>query len=85
MDAGPQLAPMFAGVVIIVAVLVALLVTALQVLVFCKIFSKAGYSWALGLLVLVPLGNIIVVLYLAFADWPVLRELQELRALRDAP
>ncbi len=85
MQAGPDVAPMVMMVFILLAVFLGLLVTALHILVFCKIFAKAGYSWALGLLVLVPLGNLILVLVLAFANWPVLRELHELRALRNAP
>ena len=39
---------------------------------FCKIFSKAGYHWALGILMIVPFGNIIMPFILAFGDWPVL-------------
>ena len=85
MQSGPDVAPMVAGVIIIIAVLFGLLMTVLQILVFCKIFSKAGFSWALGLLMLVPIANIIIIFYLAFADWPVQRELRELRALRNAP
>lgn len=43
---------------------------------FCwwKIFSKAGYAGALGLLMFVPLLNIIMFLFLALGDWPSLRE-----------
>ena len=85
MQSGPEFAPMVAGVFILLAVLFGLLMTVLQVLVTCKIFSKAGFSWALGLLVLVPIANIIIFFYLAFADWPIHRELRELRALRNAP
>jgi len=32
--------------------------TAIAVFSFCRIFSKAGYSWAFGLLLLIPVGNI---------------------------
>ena len=76
---------MIAGVIVIIAVLVGLLVTALQILIYCKIFSKAGFSWALGLLVLVPIANIIIFVYIAFADWPVQKELRSLKALQNAP
>ena len=85
MNASPDVAPMIAGVIVIIAVLVGLLVTALQILIYCKIFSKAGFSWALGLLVLVPIANIIIFFYLAFADWPVQKELRSLKALQNAP
>ncbi|HDZ39885.1 MAG TPA: hypothetical protein ENH62_16705 [Marinobacter sp.] len=52
---------------------------AIALIIWCKLFSKAGYPWALGLLVLVPIANIVVAFYLAFADWPVLKELRQLR------
>lgn len=47
-----------------------------------KIFSKAGYSGALSLAMLVPFVNVIVLWFVAFSDWPVLKEL---RALRQKP
>ncbi len=58
---------------------IALIVAAIKVLIFCKIFSKAGYSWALGLLILVPIANIIMAFFLAFADWPIRKELRLLK------
>ena len=51
----------------------------IALIIWCKLFSKAGYHWATGLLVLVPIANIVVAFYLAFADWPVLKELRQLR------
>ena len=45
----------------------------LPVIAFWKICSKAGFSGALGLLTIVPIANIILLLYLAFAEWPALR------------
>jgi hypothetical protein len=41
---------------------------------FCRIFSKAGYSWALGILMIVPVANIIMPFVLAFGDWPIFRK-----------
>lgn len=70
---------LFPLLLIIFFVLVGLIVTVIKVLVFCKIFSKAGYCWALGLLMLVPIANIIMVFVLAFADWPILKELRVLK------
>lgn len=40
---------------------------------------KAGYDGVLSLLMLIPLVNVIVYFVFAFSDWPVLRELRELR------
>jgi uncharacterized membrane protein len=50
------------------------------VLPFWKIFSKAGYPGVMGLAMVVPILNIIMVFYLGFADWPILRELEALRS-----
>lgn len=68
-----------AVLLIMFVVFVALIVTAIKLLIFCKIFSKAGYSWALGLLLLLPIVNIIMAFFLAFADWPVRKELRQLK------
>ena len=40
-----------------------------------KIWSKAGFNGALSLLMLIPLVNIVAVLYFAFAEWPIHRRL----------
>jgi hypothetical protein len=39
---------------------------------FWNICSKAGYPAPLGLLMLVPMANIVLPLYLAFSEWPAL-------------
>jgi hypothetical protein len=41
---------------------------------YWKIFEKAGFTPALSLLMLVPLVNIVVLFFLAFADWPALKK-----------
>ena len=63
----------------LIAAFIVLIVIAIKLLIICKIFSKAGYSWALGLLMIIPLVNIIMAFFLAFADWPVQRELRRLK------
>lgn len=68
--------PVFVAIFVILVILAGLIVTAIKILIFCRIFSKAGYSWALGLLMLVPIANIIMVIFLAFADWPIQKELR---------
>jgi len=69
----PEIAPLFLILIIVFASLFGLIVIAIKTLIFCKIFSKAGYSWAFGLLMLVPIANIIMPFVLAFADWPALK------------
>jgi hypothetical protein len=49
------------------------------VLPFWKIFSKAGYPGIMGIAMLVPLLNVVMLFFLGFSDWPVLKELNTLR------
>jgi hypothetical protein len=49
---------------------IALLFAILPVIAFWKICSRAGFNGALGLLMLLPIANIILPLYVAFAKWP---------------
>lgn len=51
-----------------------LLMVFLKVLAFWKICSRVGYNGALGLLMLVPFGDIILPLIVAFSRWPVLEQ-----------
>ena len=48
---------------------------------FYRLYQKAGFSGAIGLLMLVPVVNLGVALYLAFAEWPVLAELARVKLL----
>jgi nitrate reductase NapE component len=49
-----------------------------------KIFEKAGFPGAFGLLALLPVLNIIMFYYLAFSEWPALQAHIEREAyLRD--
>ena len=57
-------------------VVLVLCLNILYVIAFCKIFKKAGYHWAMGLLILVPIANIIILLYLGFAKWPIESQIQ---------
>jgi hypothetical protein len=41
---------------------------------FWKIFTKAGYSGAMAILMIIPLINVAMIFYLAFSDWPALRK-----------
>ncbi len=82
--ANPEEISAVLGPVVVIIVGVFLLVVSLAILiitavVYCKIFHKAGYNWALGLLALVPVACIIMPFILAFGHWPVLKELEELR------
>lgn len=65
--------------------LIILVILAVTVLVYCKIFSKAGYHWAMGLIALVPLGNFVLLLILAFGEWPIQRQLRAYQQSHLAP
>jgi uncharacterized membrane protein YhaH (DUF805 family) len=67
------------------AVLFAVAISILALVVYCKITAKAGYPWALGLLMVVPVANLIFLLYFAFAEWPIQRELRQWRQQYGGP
>jgi len=75
----PPCAPVFIALFVATILLMAAIVTVIMTVAYCRIFSKAGYCWAWGLLTLVPIANIIILLVLAFSNWPVLKELRQLR------
>jgi len=51
-----------------------LVFAALIIVPFWFIFKKAGYPQWLGLLMVVPMVNLVMLYILAFSDWPSLRE-----------
>ncbi len=75
----PETAPVFIVLLIMFIVFIGLICAAIKVLIFCKISSRAGYSWALGLLMLVPIADIIMAFFIAFADWPIQKQLRKLK------
>ncbi len=79
MQVDPNVAPVFSLFFLIFMIPLVLIIVAVKILIFCKIFSRAGYSWAFGLLMLVPIANIVMLFVLAFAEWPVQQELRSFR------
>ncbi len=65
---------------LIVTSIISVLVIIFVAIIWWKIFAKAGYSGALGLLMFVPIANLIVLLVLAFGEWPIYKELNYLRS-----
>ena len=65
--------------IILSSVIFSLVAIIFAVVIYWRIFSKAGYSGALGLLMFVPIANIIVLCILAFGQWPIYKELNYLR------
>ncbi|MBC8379076.1 MAG: hypothetical protein H8E62_07875 [Planctomycetes bacterium] len=80
---GPNEAVSIVGGCFVLVIWLAMIV--LTAVVFCKIFSKAGYHWALGLIMLIPIGNLIMLCVLAFGQWPIHRELQALKHAQMTP
>lgn len=76
----PTIDPAVAAGMGIFAMIVWLVTIVITIVVSCKIFSKAGYSWALGLLMLIPIVNFIMMLVLAFSEWPIQKEIKALKA-----
>ena len=79
MDSGAAINPALMLIPIIIGGMIGLVAVIISIIAFCRIFSKAGYCWALGLLILIPLGNLIMLLVLAFSDWPIKKELRGLK------
>jgi len=77
---GSEAASLFFGL-IIVAVYAAVFVVLMAVtaLIYWKVWAKTGQPGALGLLQLLPIVNLVMLLILAFGEWPIERELRELR------
>jgi type VI protein secretion system component VasK len=66
--------------------LVLVILGAVLVFVFWgMIFSRAGYSFAMALLMFIPLVNFIWLLIFAFSRWPVQRELDHYRRMGPPP
>jgi uncharacterized membrane protein YhaH (DUF805 family) len=48
--------------------------------IWYRIFEKAGYSGWFALLMVIPLVNFIVLIYFAFSEWPVQRQINVLKS-----
>jgi hypothetical protein len=55
---------------------ICLILVVLIIIPFWFIFSKAGYSKWLSLLMVVPIINVVMLYFLAFSAWPSQRETQ---------
>lgn len=47
--------------------------------IWWRILAKTGYGGPLGLLMVVPIANLVLLLVLAFGEWPVEREVRRLQ------
>ncbi len=79
MNNGPDAVMFVAPIFILLWLLFCLAMVILSIVIWCKIFAKAGYGWAFGLLMLVPIANLVMLFVLAFGDWPIQRQLRMLQ------
>jgi heme/copper-type cytochrome/quinol oxidase subunit 2 len=68
------------GVFLVVCLVIALVVIVFHVLIYFMIFQRTGMNPWLSLLMLVPIANLIMLIILAFTEWPIQREVRALRA-----
>jgi len=72
----PTAVPVVTSAIGCFMILLYLAIAAVTVWAFCRICSKAGYHWALGLLMLVPIANLVLILILGFGEWPIHKQTQ---------
>jgi hypothetical protein len=66
------------GFRVILLILGGVIISVVFVLIlYWRIFGKAGFSPALSLLMLLPLVNVVMLYYLAFGEWPSLKQDQK--------
>ncbi len=59
------------GMIVFVSLLFVLLTDIVAIVPFFWVFRKAGWHWAMGFLMLLPIVNLVMLYVLAFARWPV--------------
>ena len=64
--------------ILVLGFIVLVLVLCLVIPVW-RILSRMGFPGPLALVTLIPLGSFVLLVVLAIVDWPVLRELRELK------
>jgi len=78
-NSDPTAAMTALGVFSLIILAIGLASVVFSIIIFWKIFSKAGYSGALSLLMLIPIANLVMLCILAFGEWPIYQELNYLR------
>ncbi len=48
--------------------------------IWWRIMGKTGHHPALGLLMIVPLANVVVLLWLALSEWPIHKRIKDLES-----
>ncbi len=69
-DSSNAMTNALAGGFLLTGIIIVCAFAVLTVWIFWRIFAKAGYNGALGFLCLIPAGQVICLLILAFGTWP---------------
>ena len=56
-----------------------ILIVAVIIIPFSKIFERAGFHWSLGILMVVPVVNLALISFLAYAPWPIEKNTKDLQ------
>jgi uncharacterized membrane protein len=67
------------GVGLAVLIIIGIAFWLVFVIAYIKIITRAGYSGWWVLIIIVPIANIVMLLIFAYKEWPIQRELRELR------
>ena len=67
------------GLIALIAICFLAFALVIALLLWGTIYKKAGYSRAVGLLMLIPLVNFIVLIWFAVTKWPLEAEVERLR------
>ena len=79
-DTGTSVAALSAGLVLFILI-VSLASIIFAIIIYWRIVSKAGYNGAMSLLLFIPIVNLIMIIIFAFSEWPIQKELNQLRAM----
>lgn len=60
-----------------IPIILGIIVFIFFIYVWFRIFVKAGYSGWLGILMVIPIVNLIMILVLAFSEWPIEKRLKQ--------
>ena len=74
-----QIDDVFGVIAILFAVVIGLSFLVFWVYVWWRIVSRTGHSGWLSLLMWVPIAHMVLLLILAFGEWPIHRELENLK------
>jgi uncharacterized membrane protein len=67
------------GVALAAVIIIGIAIWLVFVIAYIKIITRAGYSGWWVLIIIVPIANIVMLLIFAYKEWPIQRELRELR------